>query len=409
MQPNIFSIDAHQIPPNKIDPHAFYVIQKLRQKGYKAYLVGGSVRDLLLNRQPKDFDISTSARPEEIRKLFRNCLLIGRRFRLAHVRFGQKILEVSTFRSGKVDETNLILRDNVWGNAEEDVLRRDFTINGLFYDPEEQVVIDYVGGYEDTNNKLLRTIGDPEIRFKQDPVRMIRLIKFYSRFDFQIEEQTKKAVHTCKKEIIKSSSARILEELFRMLESGSAEPFFKNLHEFGFLQLLMPRLAQYFSENLEDNLVLKYLAEIDNINWKDFSLSIDRPVLICGLLYPLLVEKTKNKHVHLGMLYQMVKDLIEDVFDTFFLLSRKIKACIISILTAQYRFTPLIQKAESRIRIPKDPFFDLAMNFFKIRVEMEPDLLKTYTKWNEALFHKMQKQTKKIGSKKSVPLETPSI
>ena len=132
MQPKIYYFDEHKIAPDKIDIHACYVIEKLRSAGFTAYLVGGGVRDLLLNQRPKDFDISTSAKPEEIKSLFRNAILIGRRFRLAHIRFGRKIIEVSTFRSGATEEAGLIVRDNEWGNEEEDVLRRDFTINGLF-------------------------------------------------------------------------------------------------------------------------------------------------------------------------------------------------------------------------------------------------------------------------------------
>ena len=211
MQPKIYTIDHHQISPDKIDQHAFYVIQKLREAGHKAYLVGGGVRDLLLSQSPKDFDVSTSAKPEEIRSLFRNAILIGRRFRLAHVRFGKKVIEVATFRAGETGTAELIVRDNVWGTEEEDVLRRDFTINGLFYNPESGEVIDYVGGYPDLEKRILRTIGEPEVRFSQDPVRMIRLLKFCARFNFEIERPTFEALLNCKKEILKSSSARVLE------------------------------------------------------------------------------------------------------------------------------------------------------------------------------------------------------
>ena len=183
------------------------------------------MRDLLLDKKPKDFDISTSAEPEEIKQLFRSCILIGRRFRLAHIRFGKKILEVSTFRSGDAENDELILRDNKWGTPEQDVLRRDFTINGLFYDPSTQTIIDYVGGYPDLQKKVLRTIGQPFIRFRQDPVRMLRLIKFQARFGFDVDSAARIALLECRQEIVKSSSARIQEELLRMLESGASEPF----------------------------------------------------------------------------------------------------------------------------------------------------------------------------------------
>ena len=149
MQQKTYSKDLHKLDIRQVDKEALYVLEKLTASGYEAYLVGGGVRDLLLNKKPKDYDISTSAEPEQIKKLFRNCILIGRRFRLAHIRFGKKIIEASTFRSGDPDNDALIVRDNDWGSSEEDVLRRDFTINGLFYDPAKETVIDYVGGFED--------------------------------------------------------------------------------------------------------------------------------------------------------------------------------------------------------------------------------------------------------------------
>ena len=212
MQPKIYHVDEHQIAPDEIDKHAFYVIHRLREAGHIAYLVGGGVRDLLLKQRPKDFDVSTSAKPEEIKALFRNAILIGRRFRLAHIRFGKKVIEVSTFRAGATEEAGLIVRDNEWGSEEQDVLRRDFTINGLFYDPESQKVIDYVDGYPDLEKRMLRAIGQPDIRFTQDPVRMIRLIKFSARFHFDIHRPTLEALLNCKGEILKSYSGAAINK-----------------------------------------------------------------------------------------------------------------------------------------------------------------------------------------------------
>jgi poly(A) polymerase len=189
VQQTIYPFETHRIPKEKIDADALFVLEKLRRAGHIAYLVGGGVRDLLLNKTPKDFDISTSADPDQIRRLFRNAILIGKRFRLAHIRFGEKIFEVSTFRSGSNEADTLILRDNDWGTPEQDALRRDFTINGLFYDPHTETVIDYVGGYPDIEKRILRTIGQPFLRFKQDPVRMLRLLKFRARFGFDIRQR----------------------------------------------------------------------------------------------------------------------------------------------------------------------------------------------------------------------------
>jgi poly(A) polymerase len=197
-----------EIDPDKLDPDALKVVNRLRQYGHQAYFVGGCVRDLLVGRQPKDFDVATSALPSEVRGIFRNCRLIGRRFRLAHVYFkGGKIVEVSTFRAnpaevveetpappeeGEEKEDLLINDDNVFGTAEQDARRRDFTINGLFYDVAEGRVIDFVGGLRDLRQQQVRTIGDPEVRMREDPVRILRAVRFACRLEFDIESRTQR-------------------------------------------------------------------------------------------------------------------------------------------------------------------------------------------------------------------------
>ncbi len=388
VQPKLYPVNEHQISLDKVDANASYVILKLRQAGYKAYLVGGGVRDLLLKQRPKDYDISTSAKPEEIRSLFRNAILIGRRFRLAHIRFGKNIIEVSTFRAGDPAQADLIVRDNVWGTEEEDVLRRDFTINGLFYDPENETVIDYVGGYPDLEKRILRTIGQPDVRFIQDPVRMIRLIKFCARFDLTIDKPTFEALLGCKDEIIKSSSARILEELLRMLESGSAKPFFHLLHEYGLLKPLLPSVASYF-DNTPDNEILALLCEIDAEVRKK---PLDRCVLIAAVLFPLLrhrllqLAKKATRPFHLGIIQDEAARIIDATFDAFFLLPRRIRGIVISILTSQFRIQPLDDKPLRHPRIPTDPSFAMAMQLFKLRTGIQPDLLPYYLVWTEAGF-----------------------
>lgn len=229
-----------------IDPDADRVVRKLTRAGYKAYLVGGCVRDLLVGRTPKDFDVATSATPNEIKATFRNSRIIGRRFRLAHVFFGSKIIETSTFRANPRDEDDLdllIRRDNVFGTETEDARRRDFTINGLFYDVEREEVIDHVGGLADLDAKLVRTIGDPDIRFQEDPVRMLRAVKFAARLDFGFEEATWKALLRWRGEISKCAPPRLLEEMHRLLRGGAARRSFELLVETGVLAVLSPYLA----------------------------------------------------------------------------------------------------------------------------------------------------------------------
>lgn len=386
MQPKIYTVDEHQIVPEKIDSDAFYVIEKLRSAGHSAYLVGGGVRDLLLGRRPKDFDVSTSASPEEIRALFRSAILIGRRFRLAHVRFGSKVIEVATFRAGDPETADLIVRDNVWGSEEEDVLRRDFTINGLYYDPQEQTVIDYVQGYPDIAEKILRTIGQPDVRFIQDPVRMIRLIKFCARFDFTIDPPTHEALLNCKEEIVKSSPVRILEELFRMLESGASKAFFHLLQEYGLLRSLLPEFSKHLEQD-SSMVAMQFLEEIDAQIEKQGK-SPDRSVLLAAPLFPMfhahllqLIEKT-GQMPHLGQIIREAEILIEQTFSPFFKLPRRLLTAASSVLTSQYRFVPL----DGRLRKPKpiqDPFFSHSLSLFKIRCALEPDLLSHYEQWSE--------------------------
>lgn len=243
-----------------IDGDAQKVIRHLTRNGYQAYLVGGCVRDLLLGRTPKDFDVATSATPAEIRDMFRNCRIIGRRFRLAHIVFGRKIIETATFRANPhgeltaeeapTEEGALYLhRDNVFGSAEEDAKRRDFTINGLFYEVETGEVIDYVGGLSDLAARHIRTIGDPRVRFLEDPVRIVRALKFAARLGFDIEDKTYQAMTANQGEILKSAPARVVEEVYRLLKGGAATESMYLLGEIGMLATLLPTLAAEMSRD----------------------------------------------------------------------------------------------------------------------------------------------------------------
>src|SRR5881628_2498614 len=241
VEPRVAPRAEHSISRRDIDPDALKVLYRLRQFNYTAYLVGGSVRDLLIGRRPKDFDIGTSAHPYQVKKLFRNCWIIGRRFRLAHVKFGQKVIEVATFRRqvGVGEEVvqdgvpapdpttpegeHLIHHDNTFGTPEQDAFRRDFTINALAYDIATFAVIDYVGGLEDLRAGVVRSIGDPDVRLREDPVRMLRAIALAARLDFTIEPTLLDAIRMHRQEIAKSSQPRLLEEYYKILRAGSAE------------------------------------------------------------------------------------------------------------------------------------------------------------------------------------------
>lgn len=414
VQPKTYPKETHGIDVRHIDSKALYILEKLRASGYTAYLVGGSVRDLLLDKKPKDFDISTSAKPEEIKKLFPSAILIGKRFRLAHVRFGRKVIEVSTFRAGDIENEELITEDNIWGTPEEDVLRRDFTINGLFYDSEKEEIIDYVGGYPDIEKKLLRAIGQPFQRFKQDPVRMIRCLKFQARFGLEVEEEARQALIDCKAEITKSAHARVLEEILRMLESGAAKNFFELMTNHGLMQQILPALAEHL-ETPEGNEIYAFLQEADGTLQEPHQPELERPVLLACLTFPLMERHlatqfiAREKIPHLGDIYREAGLLFDTVFHTFFRIPRRLKIRTMSILISQYRITPFQKKKNSRIRIPRAPEFHLALQFFNLRCRLEPGLQEIHDQWHtvykemESTLPEPRKRTRRPRKRKKSP------
>jgi poly(A) polymerase len=261
----------HTISRKQIDPDALKVLYRLHQSGFTGYLVGGSVRDLLLGRRPKDFDIGTDAHPYQIKRLFRNCWIIGRRFRLAHVRFGTKTIEVATFRrlvtaqeladaeaqqqahaiplgepgadEGQAEQHDrLVHRDNTFGTPEEDAFRRDFTINALFYDIGTFSIIDYTGGLEDLRTGVIRSIGEPGERFQEDPVRMLRAVAMAARLDFVIDPPIDAAIASHRGDIARSAPARLIEEFYKLLRSGASERAFRMMAERRLLEPLAPDL-----------------------------------------------------------------------------------------------------------------------------------------------------------------------
>ena len=250
VQPKIFR--RTEIRPSALDDDAVKVVSRLRRKGHETFLVGGCVRDLLLHRRPKDFDLATSARPRQVKSLFRNCRIIGRRFKLAHLHFDDKILEVSTFRrrpdqDGGDEDDLLITSDNAFGTANEDAHRRDFTINALFLDPEADCIHDYVSGIEDIERRIVRTIGDPLTRMKEDPVRIVRAIKFAARLSLQIEDATWQAMCDAAADLDRAAPPRILEELQRLMRSGTALKAFQLLRDCGALAVLLPEVSDYLA------------------------------------------------------------------------------------------------------------------------------------------------------------------
>jgi poly(A) polymerase len=255
----------HPISRAQISPAALKVLYRLKDAGFQAFLVGGAVRDLLLGRQPKDFDIATNAHPDEVKRLFRNCRLIGRRFHLAHVRFGPEIIEVATFRAAhteidddnSVDEVGVrvldargrILRDNLYGTIEEDVWRRDFTANALYYNIEDFSIWDYVGGVPDSRDRILRLIGDPRTRYREDPVRILRAVRFAAKLDFTLHPDTAAPIAELAWMLDGVPPARLFDEINKMFLTGTSVRAFDQLVESGILEHLLPQLAEMLADD----------------------------------------------------------------------------------------------------------------------------------------------------------------
>jgi poly(A) polymerase len=321
VEPIVIPRSEHTLSRRDIDPDALRVLYRLRDANYVAYLVGGSVRDLLLGRRPKDFDVGTSAHPYQVKRLFRNCWIIGRRFRLAHVKFGTKVIEVATFRrqipatpeqalnaaevvaqalppEGQVvpdpglaatvrtaaRHDLLIHHDNTFGTPEEDAFRRDFTINALFYDIASFSIIDYVGGLQDLGDRVVRAIGEPGERFQEDPVRMLRAIALAAKLDFAIDPPVDAAIRRHRSEIARSATARLVEEYFKILRAGASERTFRWLADVGLLGPMTPELQRGLSSPL-----WKSLARLDAFRrrFAGTPQSLTNPILLGSLLVPL--------------------------------------------------------------------------------------------------------------------------
>ena len=318
-EPVIVPRAEHPISRRDIDSDALKVLYRLHESGFAAYLVGGSVRDLLLSRRPKDFDIGTAAHPYQVKKLFRNCWIIGRRFRLAHVRFGLKNIEVATFRKnvpagtesesafalpepeeprrdkpgitdaaeqGRADAQLLLQKhDNTFGTPEEDAFRRDFTVNALFYDIATFSIIDYVGGLQDLKDGLIRSIGDPNERFQEDPVRMLRAIVMASRLSFRLDPPIVEAIATHRGLMATASPSRLIEEYYKILRSGYAEVTFRALAEHRLLEPVTPEIQR----GAKNQLLWDGLSALDAYRRKFESApaSLRNPILLGSLLIPL--------------------------------------------------------------------------------------------------------------------------
>jgi len=347
------------IPLEAIDLDAVKVLRRLQRNDFKAYLVGGCVRDLLLKRSPKDFDIATDARPRQIKRLFRNSRIIGRRFRLVHIHFGPHVLEVATFRAPPVtdgDEDDLyIRRDNVFGTEEQDARRRDFTINGLFYDVHRARVIDHVNGVADLRAGLLRTIGDPDVRLREDPVRILRAARFAGRLEFELTPDLQEAAFRHREDLRKAAPPRVLEEFYRLLSGHGSAHAFRVLQSVGALDVLLPEVAPPAEE---------FYAALERLEKESGGSrnGASQSLLLAVLLWDFVRERLREAEPHLaeGVVQQILQPVLERLT-----VARRDSARARQCIVAQKL---LAEPPDGRLatRLCRRDFFDEALRLMRI-------------------------------------------
>ena len=403
--------DRQAIPLDQIDPQALSAIRRLRRYGFRAYLVGGCVRDLLLGFTPKDFDVATDARPEEVKSIFRNSRIIGRRFRLVHLYYrGGKVIEVSTFRahisSDEDDEDLLIRRDNVFGTEEEDARRRDFTINGLFYDVGTGRIIDHVGGMHDVRQRYLRMIGDPDIRLREDPVRILRAIRFTAKLQVRMDPDLHAAIRSNRDEISKCAPARVMEETLRLLRIGYAERTVELMDELGVLPVLLPEIHAFLDGHIpgvdlpvpEDQLpanaalLKRHLRELDRVVR---TRSVPDEVVLGALLYTPLIraldaedDPQRDRNRAMSHFLSSIGSRIN--------LTRRLMEALKQLFVAQRSLLPAGSPGNRRRRrrrvnaaaLVRKPFFEDALDLLEIHLramERPTDLVQGWRERSRAL------------------------
>jgi poly(A) polymerase len=355
VQPIVFGPKDHRIDPQLLSPNAVRVTQTLQEAGFKAFVVGGAVRDLLLGVKPKDFDVATNATPEQVKRLFRRAFIIGKRFQIVHVMFGQEIIEVTTFRGNSndnapKDEHGRVLRDNTFGEQHEDAERRDFTINAMYYDPATQSVLDYHHGVDDIRNKTLRMIGVPEARYREDPVRLLRVVRFAAKLQFNIDPATRAPIQIMAPLINNVPAARVFDEMIKLLMSGHALPCLKQLRQEGLHHGLLPLLDVVLEQPLGERFVTLALNNTDD------RVRQGKPVspgfLFASLLWHQVVEKW-NAYQAAGEYpipaLHLAADDVLDAQTEKLALQRKIASDMRDIWAMQPRFERRIGKSPYKL------------------------------------------------------------
>ncbi|MFD2178753.1 polynucleotide adenylyltransferase PcnB [Veronia pacifica] len=394
LAPLVIPRDEHGISRKDISENALKVLYRLNKNGFDAYLVGGGVRDLLLDTEPKDFDIATNATPEEVRKLFRNCRLIGRRFRLAHILFGREIIEVATFRGHHMSDAGkntasqssdgMLLRDNVYGSIEEDAQRRDFTVNALYYNIADFSVRDYAGGIADLNDRVIRLIGDPETRYREDPVRMLRAVRFAAKLDMSISEETEAPIPHLAHLLKDIPSARLFEESLKLLQSGQGLDTYLLLRELDLFEPLFPILDEHFTEDMSSKTEQMLEIVLRSTDRRIGSGQRINPAFLFAamLWYPVTI-RTEEISFESGLSYYdafMVasNDIIDEQVKTL-AIPRRFTAMIRDIWLLQLRLSR--RTGNRAFKLLEQPKFRAAYDFLEMRGEIEGGQIAELATW----------------------------
>ena len=393
VDPRVIPREAHCISRKQISPNALRVLYRLRDAGFGAYLVGGAVRDLLIGGAPKDFDVATDATPDQVRQLFRNCRLIGRRFRLAHVVYGSEIIEVATFRAHGDDGTGAreldngrLVRDNIYGTIEEDAVRRDFTANALYYAIEDFSVRDFVGGFEDVERRVLRLIGDPEARYREDPVRMLRAVRLAAKLGFTIDPASAEPIPRLAGLLEQASSARLFDESQKLFLAGHGEAGWLGLEQLGLVEVLFPDSARALAA--DGSGLCRDLLRLALRN-TDQRVAEGKPVtpafLFAALLWPAYagtLQRMLADGFDMAVAEQRAADRVLLRQTDRIAVPRRFSLPVHEIWLMQSRFATRQRKRV--FRIMAHPRFRAAYDFLELRAAVVPELAEEAGFWRDA-------------------------
>ncbi len=393
-EPRIVARDAHGISRKQISQNALRVLYKLNEAGFDAYIVGGAVRDLLVGGHPKDFDVATSATPEQVKALFRNCRLIGRRFRLAHIIYGPEIIEVATFRANSDDgsgdrethEGGRLLRDNVYGTIEDDAVRRDFTVNALYYGVRDFAVLDYVGGWDDITHRTLRLIGDPELRYREDPVRMLRAARLSAKLGFAIDPASAEPIPRLAPLLAEAPPARLFDEMLKLFLAGHGEASFDRLDRLGLLAAILPETAAALAEDHDGRQRAMLRKALVNTDARVRAGKTVTPYfLFAALLWPAF-RRELGHLAHAGLdplaMQQRAADRVTLHQAQRIAMPRRFSIPMQEIWLLQSRFD--IRQRKRVFRLLAHPRFRAAYDFLALRTIEQPELVGPLQFWTEA-------------------------